>query len=64
MVTSKCFEIMSRTIDLPKGGGRRPLKSLQGDKNSIQTIEINNQLCMVRAIGAGWVELNLPKQKE
>ena len=30
------FDIKIGAIDLPKGNGRRPITSLQGDKNSIQ----------------------------
>ena len=67
------FDITIGTIDLPKGGGkgnRRPITSLQGDKNSIQiktslvTIDNNDQLCMARAIGVGWAKLNLCTKEE
>ena len=64
------FDITIGAIDLPKGNGRRPITSLQGDKNSIQikkslvTIDNNDQLCMARAIRVGWAKLNLCTQEE
>ena len=64
------FDITIGAIDLPKGNGRRPITSLQGDKNSIQikkslvTIDNNDQLCMARAIGVGWAKLNLCTKEE
>ena len=64
------LDITIGAIDLPKGNGRRPITSLQGDKNSIQikkslvTIDNNDQLCMARAIGVGWAKLNLCTKEE
>ena len=70
------FEITVGTIELifefylPKGGARRPITSLQGDKNSIQikrslvTIENNDQLCMARAIGVCWAKLHQCTREE
>ena len=67
------FDITIWAIDLPKGGGkgnRRPITSLHGLKNliriktSLVTIDNNDQLCMVRAIGVGWVKLNLCTEEE
>jgi hypothetical protein len=58
------FDISVETIDLPKGGARRRITKLKGKKTSLQlknfivTIENENQLCMVRAIGVSWAKLN------
>ena len=66
---NESFKITIGTINLPKGSGRRPITSLQEDKNSIQikksivTIDNDDQLCMSRAIGVGWAKLN-PCSKE
>ena len=56
---------------LPKGRGKRkPITSLEGDKNSIQikksivTIDNDDQLCMARAIGVGWAKLNRCTKEE
>ena len=68
---NESFEITIGTINLPKGSGkRRPITSLEGDKNSIQikksivTIDNGNQLCMARAIGVGWAKLNRCTKEE
>ena len=59
LAMKESFEITIWVINLPKGSGRRPITSLQGDKNSIQikrslvTIDNEDQLCMARAIGVG-----------
>ena len=64
LAMNESFEITIGTIKLPKGSGRQPITSLQGDKNSIQikrslvTIDNDDQLCMARAIGVGWAKLN------
>ena len=56
---------------LPKGRAKRkPITSLEGDKNSIQikksivTIDNDDQLCMARAIGVGWTKLNRCTKEE
>ena len=56
---------------VPKGRGkRRPITSLEGDKNLIQikksivTIDNDDQLCMARAIGVGWAKLNRCTKEE
>lgn len=50
---NESFEITIGSINLPKGSRkRRPIMSLEGDKNSIQikksivTIDNDDQLCM------------------
>ena len=64
------FDIEIGAIDLPKGGGKKPIMSLHGRKNSIQiktslvTIVNNDQLCMARAIGLRWANLNLCTKEE
>ena len=71
LAMNESFEITIGTINLPKGSGkRRPITSLEGDKYSIQikksivTIDNDNQLCMVRAIGVGWATLNRCTKEE
>ena len=71
LAMNESFEITIGTINLPKGSGkRRPITSLEGDKNSIQikksivTIDNDDQLCMARAIGVGWAKLNRCTKEE
>ena len=70
LAVNDSFEITVGTTDLPKGGARRPITRLEGDKNSIQikkslvTIENNDQLCMARAIGVGWAKLHRCTREE
>ena len=70
LAMNESFEITIGTINLPKGSGRRPITSLEGDKNSIQikksivTIDNDDQLCMARAIGVGWAKLNQCTKEE
>ena len=70
LAINESFEITIGTINLPKGSGRRPIASLEGDKNSIQikksivTIDNDDQLCMARAIGVGWAKLNQCTKEE
>ena len=70
LAMNESFEITIGMINLPKGSGRRPLTSLEGDKNSIQikrslvTIDNDDQLCMARAIGVGWAKLNQCTKEE
>ena len=70
LAVNDSFEITVGKIDLPKGGARRPITRLEGDKNSIQikkslvTIENNDQLCMARAIGVGWAKLHRCTREE
>ena len=70
LAMNESFEITIGKINLPKGSGRRPITSLEGDKNSIQikrslvTIDNDDQLCMARAIGVGWAKLNRCTKKE
>ena len=70
LAMNESFEITNGTINLPKWSGRRPLTSLEGDKNSIQikrslvTIDNDDQLCMARAIGVGWAKLNQCTKEE
>ena len=68
---NESFEITIGTINLPKGSGKRkPITSLNGDKNSMQikklivTIDNDDQLCMARAIGVGWAKLNRCTKEE
>ena len=59
---NESFEITVGTIDLQRGGARKPITSLQGDKNSIQikkslvSIENDDQLCVAREIGLGEIK--------
>ena len=71
LAMNESFEITIGSINLPKGSGkRRPITSLEGDKNSIQikksivTIDNDDQLCMARAIGVGWAKLNRCTKEE
>ena len=70
LAMKESFEITIWMINLPKGSGRRPITSLQGDKNWIQikrslvTIDNEDQLCMARAIGVGWAKLNQCTKEE
>ena len=70
LAINESFEITIGTINLPKGSGRRPITSREGDKNSIQikksivTIDSDDQLCMARAIGVGWAKLNRCTKEE
>ena len=70
LAMNESFEITIGKINLPKGSGRRPITSLEGDKNSIQikksivTIDNDDQLCMARAIGVGWAKLNRCTKEE
>ena len=71
LAMNESFEINIGSINLPKGSGkRRPITSLEGDKNSIQikksivTIDNDDQLCMARAIGVGWAKLNRCTKEE
>ena len=70
LAMNESFEITIGTINLPKGSGRRPITSLEGEKNSIHikksivTIDNDNQLCMARAIGVGWAKLNRCTKEE
>ena len=70
LAMNESFEITIGSINLPKGSGRRPITSLEGDKNSIQikksivTIDNDDQLCMARAIGVGWAKLNQCTKEE
>ena len=70
LAMNESFEITIGTINLPKGSGRRPITSLEGDKNSIQikrslvTIDNDDQLCMARVIGVGWGKLNQCTKEE
>ena len=70
LAMNESFEITIGTINLPKWSGRRPITSLEGDKNSIQikksivTIDNDDQLCMARAIGVGWAKLNQCTKEE
>ena len=71
LAMNESFEITIGMINLPKGSGkRRPITSLNGDKNSIQikksivTIDNDDQLCMASAIGVGWAKLNRCTKEE
>ena len=70
LAMKESFEITIGTINLPKGSRKRPLTSLEGDKNLIQikqsivTIDNDDQLCMRRAIRGGWTKLNQCTKEE
>lgn len=54
---NESFEIDVDSIDLPRGGARRRITNIHGQKNflkfqiSVGTIQNEDQLCMARAIG-------------
>ena len=61
---NQSFDITIGAIDLPKGGSRRRITRIRGEKNSLDlknsivTIKNEDELCMARAIGVSWARLH------
>jgi hypothetical protein len=67
---NESIEVTVGSINLPKGGARRRITRIKGEKNSLDlkksvvTIDDDDQLCMARAIGVAWAKLNRCTPKE
>ena len=67
LLINESFIIVIETKALPKGGARRRITKIKGEKNSLHlkksivNIENDDQLCMARAIGVSWVKLRMER---
>ena len=63
LLINESFIIVIGTIALPKGGARRRITKIKGEKNSLHlkksivTIENEDNMCMASATGVSWAKL-------
>ena len=63
LTANESMDISIGSVELPKGGARKKITKIKGKGNSLElkqsviTIENDDNLCMARAIGVSWAKL-------